>query len=190
MSIKYAEITIVRNLKEESWLSYFKNLIGDEDIITNNDTIIISFDDGSVSDTNNKLVNEQFEIGPESYHYQFSSYPIYFNKKDKNTVFLKAPILEEVTDTRGFFSYMVKKLDSRDIFKDYKNCNTLKKVPSIYNVIYQIYQNNSISDIFALVKISSNFKYLLAYDDSYFDKSDIEYFVNCIFTNTFIYPSK
>ena len=187
MSIKYAEITIVRNLKEESWLSYFKNLIGDEDIITNNDTIIILFDDGTVSDTNNKLVNEQFEIGPESYHYQFSSYPIYFNKKDKNTVFLKAPILEKVTDTRGFFSYMVKKLHSRDIFKDYKNCNTLKKEPSIYNVIYE---DIGIGDIFALVKIGSNFKYLVAYDDSYFDKSDIGYLVNCIFTNTFIYPSK
>ena len=57
MPIKYAEIRIIRNLKEESWFSYFKNLIGDEDIITNNDTIIISFDDGSISDTNNKLVN-------------------------------------------------------------------------------------------------------------------------------------
>ena len=45
MPIKYAEITIVRNLEKESWLSYFKNLIGEENIITNNDTIIISFDD-------------------------------------------------------------------------------------------------------------------------------------------------
>jgi len=187
MPIKYAEITIVRNLNEESWLSYFKNLIGDEDIITNNDTIIISFDDGSISDTNNKLVNEQFEIGPKSYHYQFSSYPIYFNKKDKNTVFLKAPILEEVKEPRNLFSYMVLKLDSRDIFKDYKNCNTLKKEPSIYNVIYE---DNVIGDLFALVKIGSNFKYLLAYDDSYFDKSDIRYLVNCIFTNTFTYSNK
>jgi hypothetical protein len=186
MSIKYAEITIVRNLKEESWLSYFKNLIGDEDIITNNDTIIISFDDGSVSDTNNKLVNEQFEIGPKSYHYQFSSFPIYFNKKDKNTVSLKPPILQEITDARGLFSYMVKKLDSRDIFKDYKNCNTLKKEPSIYNVIYE---DIGIGDVFALIKIGSNFKYLVAYDDSYFDKSDIEYFVNCIFTDT-LYTNK
>jgi len=186
MSIKYAEITIARNLQEETWLAYFKNLIGDEDIITNNDTIIISFDDGTLSDTNNKPVNNQFEIGPESYHYQFSSYPIYFNKKDKNTVFLKAPILEEVKEPRNLFSYMVRKLDSRDIFKDYKNCNTLKKEPSIYNVIYE----DNTGDIFALVKIGSNFKYLLAYDDSYFDKLDIEYFVNCIFTDTFTYSKK
>ncbi len=127
MPIKYSEITIVRNLKKESWISYFKNLIGDEDIITNNDTIIISFDDGSISDTNNKLVNEQFEIGPKSYHYHFSSYPMYFNKKDKNIVVLKAPILERVTEHWNLFSYMVRKLDTNHIFKDYKNCYTLKK---------------------------------------------------------------
>jgi hypothetical protein len=186
MPIRYAEITIVRNLKEESWLSYFKNLIGDEDIITNNDTIIISFDDGTVSDAKSNDANEQVEIGPKSYHYQFSSYPIYFNKKDKNTVFLKPPILQEITDARGLFSYMVKKIDSKHIFKDYKNCNTLKKEPSIYNVIYQ---DIGIGDIFAVVKIGSNFKYLVAYDDSYFDKSDIEYFVNCIFTDT-LYNNK
>jgi hypothetical protein len=162
-------------------------LIGDEDIISDKDTIIISFDDETLSDTNNKHVNEQFEIGPKSYHYDYPGYPIYFNKKDKNTVFLKAPILEKVTDTRGFFSYMVRKLDSRHIFKNYKNCNTLKKEPSIYNVIYE---DNVIGDLFALVKIGSNFKYLLAYDDSYFDKSDIEYFVNCIFTDTFTYSNE
>jgi hypothetical protein len=184
MNIKYAEITIVRNLKEESWLSYFKNLIGDEDIITDKDTIIISFDDGTFTDTNSKHVNEQFEIGPKSYHYQFSSYPLFFKKKDKNTIFLKAPVLKEVTDSRNLFSYMVRKLDSNHIFKDYKNCNTLKKEPSIYNVIYE---DISIGVIFALVKIDSNFKYLVAYDDSYFDKPDIGYFVNCIFTDSFTY---
>jgi hypothetical protein len=186
MPIKYVEITIIRNLKEESWFSYFKNLIGDEDIITDKDTIIISFDDGTLSDTNNKPVNEEFEIGPKSYHYYNTGYPIYFNKKDKNTVFLKAPILVEVKEPRNLFSYMVRKLDSRNIFKDYKNCNTLKKEPSIYNVIYQ----DNTGDIFALVKSGSKFKYLAAYDDSYFDKLDIEYFVNCIFTDTFTYSNK
>lgn len=180
MSIKYAEITIARNLQEETWLAYFKNLIGDEDIITNNDTIIISFDDGTVSDKKCNDSREKFEMGPRScYH----DYPIYFKKKgNHNTVFLKRPILEKVTEPRNLFSYTISKLDSRPIFKDYPNYNTLKKEPSIYNAIFE---SRSI-DIFALVKRNSN-QYLLAYDDSFFDKSDIEYFVNCIFTNSFIY---
>jgi hypothetical protein len=178
MSIKYAEITIIRNLKEESWLNYFKNLIGEEDIITNNDTIIISFDDGTVSDTKSNDANKQFEFGPKNY---YTNYPMYFKKEDKDyTVFLKTVTVERVKEPRGLFSYTILKLDSRPIFKDYPNYNTLKKEPSIYNAIYESKGN----DIFALAKIGTNFKYLLAYDDSYFDKPDICYFINYVFIYT------
>jgi len=156
MPIKYAEITIVR---KESWLTYFKNLIGDENIITKNDTIIILFDDGSVSDTvEYKDANIRFEMGPKSHYYCYG-YPIYFNKINKNTVFLKTPRVEK----------NVLKLDFKPIFKDYPNYNTLKKEPSIYNAIYE--ESNDI-DMFAVVKRASNL-YLLAYEDTYFDKSDI-----------------
>lgn len=151
MPIKYAEITIVR---QESWLTYFKNLIGEENI-TNNDTIIILFDDGTVTDTTTKDAIERFEMGPKSV---YSTYPMYFNKINKNTLFLKIPRVEK----------NVLKLDFKPIFKDYPNYSTLKKEPSIYNAIYE---SNDI-DIFALIKRASN-RYLLAYEDSYFDKSDI-----------------
>ena len=156
MPIKYAEVTIVRNLEQESWLTYFKHLIRDENIITNTDTIIILFDDGSVSDTISKDVIERFEMGPKSV---YSTYPMYFNKINKRTVFLKTPRVEN----------NVLKLDFKPIFKDYPNYNTLKKEPSIYNAIYE--ESNNV-DIFAVAKRTSNL-YLLAYDDSYFDKSDI-----------------
>jgi len=153
MPIKYAEITIVR---KESWINYFKNLIGDENIITKNDTIIILFDDGTVTDTvEYKDANIRFEMGPKSV---YSTYPMYFNKINKNTVFLKTPRVEK----------NVLKLDFKPIFKDYPNYTTLKKEPSIYNAIYE---SNDI-DIFAVAKRSSNL-YLLAYEDTYFDKSDI-----------------
>jgi len=155
MPIKYAEITIVRNLEQESWLTYFKNLIGEENIITKNDTIIILFDDGTVTDTTTKDEIEQFEMGPKSV---YSTYPMYFNKINKNTAFLKTPIIKD----------NVLKLDFKPIFKDYPNYSTLKKVPSIYNAIYE---SNDI-DIFAVAKRTSNL-YLLAYEDSYFDKLDI-----------------
>ena len=153
MPIKYAEITIVR---KESWITYFKNLIGNENIITKNDTIIILFDDGTVTDTvEYKDANIRFEMGPKSV---YSAYPMYFDKINKNTVFLKTPRVEK----------NVLKLDFKPIFKDYPNYTTLKKEPSIYNAIYE---SNDI-DIFAVAKRSSNL-YLLAYEDSYFDKLDI-----------------
>jgi hypothetical protein len=174
MPIKYAEITIVRNLEQESWLTYFKNLLGEENIITNNDTIIILFDDGTMMDTTNK--DASIEMGPKSYR---NNYPIYFTINNLLALF-KEPILEMVKDNRGLFSYIGWKLDSKSIFKDYPNYNTLKKEPSIYNIIYE--NSTNTEDVFALVKRKSNL-HLLAYDDSYFEKSDIGYFVNYLFLN-------
>jgi hypothetical protein len=171
MPIKYAEITIVRNVEEETWFSYFKNLMGHEDIITNNDTIIISFDDGSVSDTKDKLTDKQFKFGPKAY---YQNCPIYFNKLDKHTIFLKHP---EIKDGNL-------KIDFKPIFKDYKNFNTSKKEPSIYNAIYE---DMCYGELLSVVKNGYNHRYFLAYDDSYFDKSDINYFVNILFTNSFTY---
>jgi len=169
MPIKYAEVTIVRNLEKESWLTYFKNLIGEENIITKNDTIIILFDDGTVTDTSQyKDADERFEMGPKSV---YSTYPIYFNKINKNTLFLKPPRVEN----------NVLKLDFKPIFKGYPNYTTLKKEPSIYNGIYE---SNNI-DIFAVAKRASNL-YLVAYEDTYFDKSDIGSFVHCIFIDTYM----
>ena len=96
-------------------------------------------------------------MGPKSV---YSTYPMYFNKINKNTVFLKTPIIKD----------NVLKLDFKPIFKDYPNYNTLKKEPSIYNIIYE--NSTKTEDVFAIVKRKSNL-YLLAYDDSYFEKSDI-----------------
>jgi hypothetical protein len=174
MPIKYAEITIVRNLEKESWSSYFKNLIGQEDIITNNDTIIILFDDETISDTKRELIDKQFKFGPKCY---YQTYPLYFEKPDKHTVFFKHPIIKENGDL---------KIDFKPIFKDYSNFNTSKKEPSIYNAIYE---DMCEGQVLAIVKNGYNHRYFLAYDDSYFDKSDINYFVHSLFTNSFSYET-
>lgn len=172
MPIKYAEITIARNLEEESWLSYFKNLIGEEKIITNNDTIIISFDDGTITDTKSALLDKKFEFGRKGYQ---TDYPIYFNKPDKHTLFLQKPVL------RNGQMYM----NFNNIFKDDPKFATIIKTPSIYNAIYDRCGRDYQS--FALVKNGKSNRYLLAYDDSYFDKSDIIYFIHTIFTDSYTY---
>ena len=172
MPIKYAEITISRNLEKESWRSFFKNLIGHEDIITNNDTIIILFDDATVSETKHELIDKQFTFGPKCY---YQNYPLYFEKPDKHTVFLKSPKI--IKDG-------LMKIDFKPIFKDYLNFNASKKEPSIYNAIYE---DACVGEVLAIVKNGYNHRYFLAYDDSYFDKSDINYFVNMLFTNSFTY---
>ena len=75
-------------------------------------------------------------------------------------------------------------IDFKPIFKAYSNFNTSKKEPSIYNAIYE---DMCVGEVLAIVKNGYNHRYFLAYDDSYFDKSDINYFVNMLFTNSFTY---
>lgn len=177
MPIKYAEITISRNLEEETWLSYFKNLLGEENIITKSDTIILSFDDGTINDTKSELVDKQFEFGFGIKSHR-SVYPIYFKKNDKKLLFLQDPSFKDGC------MYM----DFNPIFEDSAKYATLKRVPSTYNTIYYSISMNQ--QLFAIVKIGNNHRYLLAYDDDYFDKSDINYFINAIFTDTFPYDNK
>jgi len=169
MPIKYAEITIVRNLKKESWSSYFKNLLEEEPKITNNDTIIILFDDGSICDSKDDLIDKQFIFGPKFFQ---RHYPLYFDKQNsKQTFFFKCPIIKD-----GILT-----IDGKTIFKDNPKYLTMKKIASIYNAICYIVPENH--DVFAIVKKECNNRYLLAYDDSYFDKSDINYLVTMLFTN-------
>jgi hypothetical protein len=163
MPIKYAEIRIIR---KENWFTYFKNWIGDENIITNNDTIIILFEDGTMMDiVENEDENEQFEMGPKSVQY---NHPIYFTIKNVLVLFKQPTRI--IKGSPNLFSYVELNLDSRPIFKDYPNYTALKKEPSIYNVIYE--NSTRTEELFALVKRKSNL-HLVAYDDSYFEKLDV-----------------
>lgn len=169
MPIKYAEITIARNLEEENWFNYLKRLAGNENIVNDNDTIIILFEDGSISDVKSEYVDKQFEIGPKMYPRIF---PLYFNKKDGNTLFLKRPTVNPDGNLM---------LDFKPIFKGNPKYRTITKVSSVYNAIYN---DMVVGDIFAIVKNGPNERfprYLLAYEDSYFERSDLIYLVSCIF---------
>lgn len=148
-------------------------MAGNENIVNDNDTIIILFEDGSISDVKSEYVDKQFEMGPKVFH---SVFPVYFNKKDKNLVFYKRPTLKPDGNLMINFN---------SIFKGNSKYLTLTKVPSVYNAIYN---STDLGEIFAIVKNGPNEqspRYLLAYDDCYFERSDIIYFVSCIFKDIF-----
>ena len=169
MPIKYAEIVIVRNLEEEGWFNYCKRMIGNENIVYDNDTIIILFEDGTMTDTRSEYVDKHAKMGPTVFQ---RVYPTYFNIKDKEMMFYKGP-----TIVNG-----MKTLDFKPIFKNNPKFLTLSKVASIYNVIYTSIRNET----FAIVKNNSNEKsprYSVAYEDTHFDRSDIVYLVEYIFKN-------
>jgi hypothetical protein len=171
MPIKYAEITIIRNLKEETIINYFNRLLGNENITNNNDTIIILFDDSTISDVKKEYIDKKFKIGPIGY---LSSYPIYFEIENIGKIFFKLP-----TEVNG-----IKKLDFNPIFINNQKYSTIKKETSGFNIIYYKMIGN---DVFAIVRIKSNEekpRFLLAFDDGYFKKDDIIYLVNYIFSQS------
>ena len=170
MPIKYAEITIIKNLKEETILNYFNRLLLENENKTNdNDTIIILFDDDPIFTEKNEYINKKFKIGPKS----VNSYPpLYFEIKNSETFFYKSPIEENG----------IKKLNFKNIFNNNNKFSTLQS--SIYNSIYYSLNNN---DALALVKIKSSEekpRFLLAYDNKYFEKNDVIYLVNYIFSQS------
>jgi hypothetical protein len=183
MPIKYAEITIIINTEKETIINYFNRLLlGNENETNDNDTIIILFDDGIIYDvkkeyntntktnTNTNTNTKLLKMGPRSFK---TNSPIYFEIKDKNeTFFSKTPTV----DYNGNL-----KLDSKPIFANNKKHTTTKKEPSAYNSIFKRGNN----EVLAIVKIKSSEekpRFLLAYDDEYFKKEHIIYFVNCIFS--------
>jgi ethanolamine utilization protein EutP (predicted NTPase) len=188
MPIKYAEIVIIRNLEEESWLNYCKRLLGNENAVYDNDTIIIFFEDETITDTKSEYVDKQFIMGASIDHRKLiggpistniyenfqTSFPSYFNKKDGDLMIFKRPNIANGMHTLNF----------KSIFKNNPKYLTLTKVSSIYNAIYTSVNN---VETFAIVKNNSNEKspkYSVAYEDIHFDRSDIVYFVEYIFKNT------
>jgi hypothetical protein len=179
MPIKYAEITIIINTEKETILNYFNRLLlGVENETTDNDTIIILFDDGIIynvkKECTNKNTNKNTNIimGPRSFN---TNSPIYFEIKDKDTnetYFSKKPTVDCNNNLR---------LNSKPIFANNKKHITTKKEPSSYNCIFERGNN----EVLSIVKIKSSEekpRFLLAYDDEYFKKDNIIYFVNYIFS--------
>lgn len=176
MTIKYAEITIIRDLEEESIFASISRYFGNEPIITDNDLIIITFDDNTISDIKNEYIDKKFRFGPCGYihnlpiHFRFGTY-------HKRFAFNTIP---DIID--GNY-----KLRLKDIFKNNINYHKNNCQSSIYNMIYSNYEGDQI--FFAISRVKSNEekpRYLLAYDSELFDRSDIIYLIDCIFKFKFI----
>jgi hypothetical protein len=177
MPIKYAEITIIINTEKETMTNYFNRLIGNENQTTDNDTIIILFDDGIICDIKkeyNTELHNPIKMGPTCLRRYFPL-PAYFEIEETNeTFFSKTPTVDYNGNLR---------LNSKPIFANNKKHITTKKEPSVYNSIY-VKGNNEVLSIVKIKSSEEKPRFLLAYDDTYFKKEHIIYFVNCIFSIT------
>lgn len=182
MPIKYAEITIIINEENETITNYFTRLLsGHKNQIinyekTNYDNVIILFDDETIYDIKNDIKNikphKHFKMGPE--YFGRGNIPIHFEIESVKHSFLsKNPI-----EINGIL-----KLIFKPIFSNNQKFLTSKREPSKFNVIYYHFLKKD-DDLLAIVKIKSSEtkpRFLVAYDDTYFEKEDIIYFINYIF---------
>lgn len=171
MSIQYAEITIMRNIEEEPIFRTVTRYLGYEYMAEEKDTIIIIFDDDTICNTKDEYVDK---------HYKFDSteyiYPTHFNTNKKH-LFYKTPTI----NLNGLPSINVKPM-----FKNFKKFNHKMGEDSIFNMIYQ---DIGMDDVLSIIKIKSNEekpRYLIAYDETIFCKSDIIYFVENVFRLRFV----
>lgn len=170
MTIKYAEITVIRNLEEENIFTSLSRYFGYENTTNDKDIIIITFDNGSICDTNDEYIDKKYNFGSLGYKHKF---PIYFdtNKTGSISLFYKNPIEKDNKETLNFNS----------IFKNNYKYKNQQHESSLFNLIYEDINRK---EVFAICRIKSTEekpRFLLAYDDTIFDKSDIIYFIDYIF---------
>jgi hypothetical protein len=168
MTIKYAEITIIRNIKDESIFTTLTRYFGNENNCNENDIIIITFDDDYICDIRDEYIDKKYTFGIQGKHHKF---PIYFKSNKKETLFYKNPV-----DL---------KLNFNTIFKTYKKYKQYTIDRSVFNMIYH---DTSKQEMFSILRIKSNEetpRFMLAYDDILFDNTDIIYLTDCIFKNRF-----
>lgn len=173
MSIKYAEVTIIRNIEEESFFRGLFRSLGYENTTSNKDTIIITFDDETIYNVKDEYIDKKYEFGALGYDHWF---PIHFVIKEKETtLFYKTPNIVN----------NIKRLNCQNIFKYDKNFYLNQLEDSDYNMIYQDINKN---ELFAIVRSRSNEekpRFKIAYAENIFDKSDIIYLTTCILKRNF-----
>lgn len=171
MTIKHAEVTIIRNLEEETFVQYYivRTLFNQEGEFTDNDTIIMLFDDFTIYDSKNEIKTKNKIIFNET---EVNGFPIYFDYESNNTnitAFYKYP-----TETEGKQS-----LNMKPFIHNYRQAKHVTLEPSFYNLMYEC----DGKDIFGIVKIKSNEdkpRFIVAYDDMYFEKNDIIFLTDCM----------
>lgn len=180
MTIKYAEITIIFDTKNEPlFTNLVRNWLGYETFCHENSDIIISFDDGTLS-----CVKDEFKDCNFKFFVGISTLlPLHFEQgnrekeKYRNTYFQRQP--EKKVD--GNLHLDFKKIFSSEMIKKYK------MDASCFNCVYYCIKNNN-QDVFSILKIYSNEnkpRFLMAYDSDEFNRDELIYLVNCIFKNKY-----
>ena len=161
MNIKCANISVILNSEQESIFRtiqrYFK-----QDVLKNKfDNIVIQFDDNSIYDANKEYIDDKkYEVGHCERHLGFS----YFKTTEGEKLYLKL-------------------YDGKDVkytIMPHEKISGKKFQPSFFNIVYVDIREKNQFEMVKLLSNKGNPIYVVAYNDTLFDKSDIIYLVNYV----------
>ncbi len=172
MVLKFGEIYIYHDQKEEYFSNSIFRFFGYETYVDKPSKILMIFDDNNeLFDVNeylnninnsNALLNELTitnETLPESF--------VLTNGK-------------KATHKKNIIVGAITKQCFKQIFTNYKKYKTVKGIPSIYNCIYKY----DLEEIFGILRISSaeeTPRFIFAFDDKLIDNQQAVYLINYIF---------
>lgn len=165
MPIKLVEVSII---KKETIFRTACSYLGYE-FTCDLDTVIMEFDDGTMCDTGDEYNNLNYNchMGCDR------EFPVYIDLLDgRDTLFYKSP--RESKDGTLHLNFAD--------FKDYNRDKGYKIQPSAYNMIYRNVCNEN---KFMMANIGSN-RYILGYEDTLLNRTEVIYLTNCIFKYSFI----
>lgn len=179
MTIKYGELTIIKE-KEQSNLEMFVNWLTNEEKVIEKSKYIFLFDDGEIRDFEDKLlVDYNF-----SFRFRYSGYisrlPVYFLKYNDFTTELYFNKLTGIYETIIPDSLLC----FNQIFISYSKYRYDIIIPSVYNCIYFCNKSLLLSpEIFGLIRIKSSEqmpRFQFAYDSEEFTREETIYLIHRI----------
>jgi hypothetical protein len=171
MTIKYVDITIIRNYNNENILNTLCRYIGYDiyDKIRDDATVIAKFDDDTICDIKDEYIDKKYKFSERALtdlmfpsHFTFNNHTLFFRTPTK--------------DKYGIYhqNFMCMFNDNKDTF-----------ISSMFNVIYHDVNRK---EKFSIVRIQSTEekpRFKLAYEDTLFNKCDIIYLIDCLFKGKF-----
>lgn len=173
MTIKYGELTIIKE-KEQSNLEMFVNWLTNEEDQIRKTKYIFLFDDGEICDFEDKLlVDFNFSFRVSSY---ISRLPMYFRKNEdySHPIYFNKYIDPKMLDSLLCFN---------QIFIAYSKYRYDMNISSKYNCIYFCHKSLLSPEIFGLIRIKSSEqspRFQFAYDSEEFTREEIIYFIHRI----------
>jgi hypothetical protein len=192
MTIKYCEVFVKHNT-ENLWTSTIFWLGYDEQIVLEDSTIIVNFDD-DIREVSNKSPEPNFKI-------EFNAQDNGYNTPSHIT--FRYDNIDKVKDKFYFNKKPNKNNDGthtllfNGMFKNYEHYKVNNNIPSYFNCIYYKYKFvDSILkkiNVFSILRIKSSIlspRYQIAYDSDEFSKDELLYLINIIFRGSFKQPSQ